>query len=457
MDRHRGSGIGRAQRRVVAAAALAVALAAVVGVWLLERRTGPDATSAVVASPSPTPVAAWQPIPPPDPVPWTEAAVESIGNPFEPAIPPALRLDGLVDGGATMLGWGRYPAPGRNQFNDFGAVFTSGNGESWEAVPLVHGVNAASTSEVHGVAVGGLGYLAYGGVCCEPESRAVWHSTDAREWTRLEIGGDLNPAAMYFSAIAGLEDGWVAAGNSLDGRVGEIWTSGDGLTWESVLREEGGLPGSTVVDLARSLDGLVAVGTVTGPDGTYDAAIWESSDGRAWERVADDDPDLVGVGEASLQSVVAHAGGLLITGSLGTTEDRRRCEELGRLASADSGPPTALTCVSGHPQNWAVDEEGAVVPVEQAAFGPQQPIEFRVVVPGGPGLVLLGESSGPASPDTNLYVSADGIEWTMVEPALPMGQAVALGLVVRGREIVAATDFFDGTSSHLQLWVGRVE
>ena len=459
MDRHRGSGMKLTQRGAVAVTLVVAtaALAAAVGAWVLSEPTTPAAASPPVASAPAGAIATWEPIPPPDRVAWDTARWESIGNPFAPAAPPALRVDGLLDGGGALIGWGRYPAPGRNQFNDMGAVFVSRDGEAWEAVPLLHGVNAASTSEVHGVAVGGLGYLAYGGVCCEPESRAVWHSTDGAEWTRLEIAGDLNPAGTYFSAIVGLDDGWVAAGHSLDGRVAEIWVSTDAVTWESVLREEGGLPGSTVVDLTRSAEGVVAIGTLTGPDGTYDGAIWESPDGRRWTRVADDDPDLVGEGEATLQSVVAHAGGLLISGSFGTTEDRRRCDELGQLASAAAPPPTAFTCAAGVSQNWVVDEAGAVTRVEQPGFGPDHPIEYRLAVAGGPGLVVLGESAGPASPDTNLFVSADGIEWTMVGPPLPMGQAVALGLVVRGRQIVAATDSFDGTSSHLQFWVGRVE
>ena len=444
-------------RRVALIAAAAVLIAVAIGAAAWAARDAGVAAASDRPRTSGSPATSSLRIPEPDPALWTAAEWQPIGNPFAPAAPPGLRVDGLVDGGELIVGWGRFPAPGRNQFNDIGAVFVSPDGTSWRAVAIQHGVNRPSTSELGGVAVGGLGYLAYGSVCCEPEARAVWHSVDAETWTRLEIEGDLDTTRSYFTSGVGLDDGWLTAGTSLDGRRADIWRSDDGATWASVLHLEDEGPGARIADLAISADGVVAVGTVTGPDGTWDGAIWTSIDGRTWHRVGEDDPSLVGEGEAQLESVVVHAGGLFVTGTFGTTEDRRRCEELGMVASTDPRPPVAFSCAYGTPHSWLSGDDGAFVRIDQLSLRGEAPIEYRLAVPGGPGLVVLGESAGPGSPDTSLFVSADGVSWTAVDPQLPFGPGVAMGLVVRGRDLVAVTDTFDGAQSHIAFWLGRVE
>ncbi len=413
-----------------------------------------------VAAPGPggesAPAAArWDPIPVVDPEPWETLDWRSVDDAFAPDAPPLLRVDGLVAAGDLVVGWGRTPMEGRNQFNDMGAVFLSRDGISWRTVPIDHAVNQVSASELSGVAVGPGGLLAYGGVCCQPEQRAIWRSPDGNQWTRLEVGGDLDPTAHTVTSVVGTADGWVALGASLADGVGHVWRSTDGAAWESVLEVEGGAGSGPLADVTVTNDGLVAVGTVTGPDGTYDGGIWTSRDGRSWERVAPDDPALVGDGEAQLNAVVAHAGGLFVTGILGTTEQRLQCEQLGMVASLELRPPaTATSCVTGSEHHWVSRDGTAWRDAGPAGEGPgEHPIEFRLVVAGGPGLVLLGEGSGPASPDTSLFTSPDGVEWTAAEPLQPVGDGVALGMTVRGRQLIAVTDHFDGTSSRLSVWL----
>ncbi len=425
-------------------------------VALLLIRPGVVAPTIPAVNASQTPAADREPIPEADPVPWTAVEWQAPAEPLA-ADPPLIRLDGIVDGGAVVLGWGRASTPDRNQFNDMGAVVASEDGRSWRTVLVDHGVEPPNTSELNGIAVGPGGYLAYGGVCCEPESRAVWHSTDGTRWERLPILGEFDPRGVYFSAVVGTETGWVAAGNGLDGNQGQIWFSSDGSTWEGVDIEQPDVASATISDLAVGPQGLIAIGTLEGADGTFDGWIWTSPDGRSWKRVGVDDPVLAGPGETQLNSVVAHAGGLFITGMFGSTEERQRCEELG-MASIELSPPrTVFSCATGTEHHWISADGDTWERIDPMDVADEHPIEFRVVTAGGPGLVVLGESSPVDSPDTNLFASADGRQWTAIGPGEPMGDGVAIGIVVRGRSLLAVTDQFDGITSSTRFWVGSAE
>jgi hypothetical protein len=46
-----------------------------------------------------------------------------------------------------------------------------------------------------------------------------------------------------------------------------------------------------------------------------------------------------------------------------------------------------------------------------------------------------------------LFTSSDGLSWTAVEPAGPFATEVAVGMVVRGRNIFAVTEAGGGASS----------
>ncbi|MGH2386311.1 MAG: hypothetical protein ACRDGB_14855, partial [Candidatus Limnocylindria bacterium] len=61
-------------------------------------------------------------IPAADPVPWAAVDWQPQEEPLAADQPPLIRMDGIVDGGDLILGWGRAATPGRNQFNDMGAV-----------------------------------------------------------------------------------------------------------------------------------------------------------------------------------------------------------------------------------------------------------------------------------------------------------------------------------------------
>lgn len=387
--------------------------------------------------------------------PWTSVVWEVVPDPLAPLRPPLLRLEDVAAVGDLLIGWGRIPMDGRNQFNDMGAVFVSEDGRSWRAIPIDDAVNAANASSIRGVAAGPGGYLAFGGVCCEPESSAIWHSPDGSAWTRQEITGDLAEGGFNAARIVGGADVWVAAGADAAGTIGTIWASADGLSWDPVLSVELGMLGWPM-DVAVTAHGFVAIATITGPDGTHDGAIWTSADGRDWQRVSEDDPALVGEGESRLDRIVPFAGGLAIIGGHGSTEDRRQCEGISMIGELPPArQPPAISCGWAFDHLWLSPDGRRWQRVDPADARGLHPIEFRRVVAGGPGLVLLGEASGPESPDTTLFTSPDGIRWSgMGAPNHPISEGVAYGLVVRGDDILAITDHFGGTTSQIRFWIG---
>jgi hypothetical protein len=447
-----------AHRRYTILGVILVALALAIVVLLLTRTPtiAPPASSVAV----PTGEGAAEAPIFPEPDRWTQVSWDApLPHAFGPA-DPLLRVDGVMAGEDLVLAWGRTPMPGRNQFNDMGAVFASADGVAWQAIPMSHGVEPANASTITGIAAGPGGYLAIGSVCCAPERSAVWRSIDGLAWQRLELLGDFDPTRISPWSLVAVPDGWVVLGETQPQLGAELLFSADGQEWESVLVLEGGLHRSAASDLVRVADGVLVVGTVEGEDGSYDGGIWHSPDGRRWERRAVDDDVMAGDGEVQLTSVVAHTGGLIVNGIEGTAEQRRQCEELlGMVASI--GPPPgkqpdseATSCMSGDERTWT-SRDGTAWQVVERPGGEVVPIEFRVMVAAGPGLVVLGETSAPASPDTALFTSADGLSWEMLDDGQPMRGDMAIALVARGRELIAITERWDGTTSTLLVWRGR--
>lgn len=89
-----------------------------------------------------------------DPVPWAGVDWRKPLDPFAAADPVPLRIDGLVAGNGFVAGWGRVQTPGRNQFNDMGAVFVTRDGEHWRSIALDDGVGPQDTSEPYGETAG---------------------------------------------------------------------------------------------------------------------------------------------------------------------------------------------------------------------------------------------------------------------------------------------------------------
>ncbi len=401
---------------------------------------------------------------PADPIAWAGVAWQIVPDPFVVGGPQPLRIDGLTAGHGKLIGWGRVATPGRNQFDDMGAVFVSSDGRGWRAIALDNGVPAPDTSEPNGVSIGPLGMLAFGGVCCGIEERAVWRSNDGDRWARVPLGPGFDRRTGVIQRIVGLPTGWVAVGSQ--GDQAAIWTSLDGSDWQAVDPIAAGLGKGAVSDVALTPAGLVAVGTVDDAAGTHDGAIWISKDGVEWARTAEADPALVGPDETELWQVIAFARGLFVVGNFGSHEDRVECEKaLGSFASLEVRHrlKRRFVCGWGLEHHWLSPDGSAWVrlpPLDPLPGQPPKPggrpIEFRLMTAGGPGLVNLAEDSMPPDGDTGVWVSPDGIGWQRVEPAFP-GPAGTIqgGLVVSERAIVVVGEI-GGAEQGFEVVLGRV-
>jgi hypothetical protein len=385
-------------------------------------------------------------IPVRDPQPWSAVDWREVPRAFGAAPDRALdRVDGIVATERGLIGWGRMHQPGRNQFNDVGAIYLSADGIGWTVSPIDAGVSRRDVSEFHLVADGPAGILVLGGVCCTDEERpALWRAAGG-SWERLPWP-DAFGARPEMASLVAIESGYVAGGTA-DGSAA-LWSSPDGVDWTRIDDPDSGLGAGGILDIQRTADGLVAVGWQNVGD-TSDGAIWTSTTGADWRRLPV--AILEGKLETTLFRVVPWAGGWFVIGNEGTHQDRLACEGFGRVASAtepegEPAPPPNQSCgwgvethwLTADGQEWRRDipigaQPGAIIPDGTL-------IEFRLIAAGGPGLVALGEGSKVNA--AGIYVSGDGIQWQALPPpgvfpsaGLPSGFAVGgrtIAVVVEG-------------------------
>jgi len=151
----------------------------------------------------------------------------------------------------------------------------------WPTDPAVF--DQAAVADV--VSLNGTLFAVGSTVNCNPCDARVWMSRNGVDWTPVftdQSGG------VMVAAAAG-EHGIVAVGETIteDRAIATAWASPDGVSWV-----RGALPdGLQAWDVAAGGPGYVAVGYVQRVEGdTFydDAAVWTSTDGSVWTRVADD-------------------------------------------------------------------------------------------------------------------------------------------------------------------------
>lgn len=441
---------------VIAVIATAVVVAITLGIGRNEPpRTGLGPLSSPPAgttgAPADPPLAIDLALPPVDPVPWTAVEWNPVAGPFGRRLEPGRdRVDALIRGGPGLVAWGKASMPGRNQFNDMGAVYLSQDGRAWVTVPLDAGVGPNDASEIQLIASGPGGLLALGGVCCTNEERsALWQSPDGLAWTRLPWPAGIGAGTVM--SLVGTAGRYVAGGQ-LDGAA-VVWTSIDGIAWAPVGGDPRGFGRGGVNDVAVAPEGLVAAGWLEDEE-LWDGAIWTSADGDTWQRLPAE--ILAGPEDTVVYRVVVRAGGWFVRGWDGSHEERIRCEQAGRVASIAPSEPLPATrrnfsCGWGHEAHWiTANGRNFVEVVPPAGPVPAKPgelIEFRLVVAGGPGLVALGEGWDLGA--SSIFVSQDGLEWQRTEPAKQLPGGDPVGLVVAGRSLLAV-------GIQPQVWIGTV-
>ncbi len=145
------------------------------------------------------------------------------------------------------------------------------------------------------VAVGGLGCTVDSdgnGGCWAQTARSV----DGVTWTKIpstdatEVGGPVAEGPQTgMNDIAGGADGFVAIGYAAVGGGGglraAVWHTTDGTEWDRVA-DVPAFDNARPVSVARTARGWIIGGAVFESDGPR-AALWSSTDGRAWERIPD--------------------------------------------------------------------------------------------------------------------------------------------------------------------------
>jgi hypothetical protein len=229
---------------------------------------------------------------------------------------------------------------------------------------------------LYDVIAGGPGFIAVGGgsqgrARSAPEA-IVWLSdARGRAWQEAPLFGDAVEGTMR--GITATADGYVAVGDGPDG--GAIWRSTDGIGWQRVAHDPA-FDSSSIADVADGPAGLIAVGCEGDVDcGTSRA--WRSTDGGAtWESLSTPPPGLA-------QAIAATDSGYLVAGQ-----------------SSANADPMVVSSADG--QAW-----------EPATGLPGGPAGLAAV--GAYGDALAGGSSAESGAARALLLrSADGSAWQSV-------------------------------------------
>lgn len=294
---------------------------------------------------------------------------------------------------------------------------------SWNDVYVQEAFEGAGKQAIMDATVAGDHILAVGHAAppnanpSDPGDAAVWMSEDGQRWRVPGSSRIAAPGDQRMIAVVTFDDLLVAAG--WDGADGAVWTSDDGgLTWESVPDTDlGGVGVQQLRDLVVVGSTLVAVGS-TGTQGSEDAAVWVSPDGRTWER--DDGSVFTGLGRQQMWAA-REIGDEVI--AVGFTTER---------GSYDGAV-------------WILDDAGwsRVDPEQLETPGQQVMLD---VAGGSRGLPIVAvgcddlqgrcDTESATDGDAAVWVSASGTEWGRERSGL-------LGGV--GSQTMRALDVFEGS------------
>ena len=236
------------------------------------------------------------------------AGCEANAPPREPPVSASPPASGHPSG-APVLGidWGRATSVERPE-NNADTVDPSYTGTH----PILRIPGQAMMADVIRLPDGGFVAVGYLPPAWQP---AAWTSDDGDDWSLHEMG---TIDFTFPVALASGPDGQVVA----VGRSGTLpiaWTSLDGSTWEGhsipLLGSDGVAERMTTVVAGER--GYIAGGSA-GPE-LLDrhARFWTSTDGRAWEAVAD---DAEAFADAEVRAITGFEGGFVAVGVVGTAQ-----------------------------------------------------------------------------------------------------------------------------------------
>lgn len=301
---------------------------------------------------------------------------------------------------------------------DGAAVWTWRDGIAWRRS---QDVPDAADSTIDDVTLGPAGVVAVGSVTTDDGLLpAVWTSADGLTWESVH---DPDLAAGEMAAVAAGPDGYVALGTDIatsDANV--VWTSADGRDWSGPQMAEAFGAQPSVSDVVRLAETYLAFGAHD-----EQAALWISEEGVEWETAPDFPIVPTGVITAAAHSTT-------------------RTVAVGADYGADE--PLAFAWSSTDGVNWLP----AIVEPAPATG------EMLAVLPVGDGFICVGEEGGGDRGGlAAVWASVDGLTWQRHpnDPSFALARmSVILGagtrLVVLGE---AATDA-SGEDFGPQVWVG---
>ena len=205
------------------------------------------------------------------------------------------------------------------------------------------------------------------------------------EWQRA-----VTEKAADYTAVAAWDRGFVAIADKVgDDRTGMVLVSDDGLTWEHVAVGEeafttGGRLGQlNLAALVATDNQILIVGSEVQSDGAdVDAAVWISSDGRAWERVPHDEAVFGGPGWQGIGGVTWSGDGFVAVG-----HDTPPDNERSRVA----------IWISADGRDWGR------LPHDSDSFEADEELEVSSITMGPAGSVITGRRGT----DGAIWYSAD--------------------------------------------------
>jgi hypothetical protein len=305
----------------------------------------------------------------------------------------------VVDFGAGLLALGSCA-----HTTDPGLVWI-GSGGTWQALAPA----ALAHADVYDlITVDGL-LIAVGQDVSDGFAAAAWTSRDGLSWTHSR--GDLGCAVM--SSVTRFGSGFIAFGSrgplNVEGFIGEQsgtceWVSADGLSWARVSLPKAVFPATASVSaLSTGPGGLIAAGTDAGPKRSL-AALWRSSDGRDWTRLATD----WAADWSSLDQALPGGPGIVV---------------LGTDAHGNAGLATSVYGVAW--TNSPAPGQGTLYSGPSLAAGPA-------------GLIFGGFTVNGSPSPAMAWLSLDGVSWRPA-PALPTGLTCDSVATAAGTFVVAAT------------------
>ena len=311
------------------------------------------------------------------------------------------------------------------------------------------------------VAAGPERTIAVGGISCTVSSDAdsrCWiqtsSSVDGATWTAIpstdatEVGSGpaIDGPTIGMNDIAAGADGFVAIGYiALDQMRAAVWHTTDGTDWERIA-DDAVFDEAHLRTVAHTPHGWIIGGAVAEPDGPR-AAAWYSPDGRTWQRVSDSPAMDVGGYIGTLRYPIAGGirdiatrGGLII--AVGSSCD----------AQGTGCAPAVWSSLDG--QSWDRQADIATAPGD-----------LNHVVAADDGFVAIRRECSDAC-RTGVLLSPDGNVWRegsiegFPELAEPRAMAtvdgtIAVSAVEDGRlKVVASTDGRSWSTVREVTWPG---